>query len=234
MMRKALTIVVSAGFALAAGLGAAWSLPAPETKYPNMAPVEQYMMERNAEIALARSAAPKSISEEATVMVMGRHGYETVATGKNGFVCLVERSWTTGSDDPEFWNPKLRAPFCFNATAVRSYLPQTLKKTEWVLAGQSKAQMFEELKAALDKKELPAPQVGAMCYMMSKQGYLNDRAAGPWKPHVMFFVPATDAASWGADLPAAPIFSAQETEGRVTVFMIPVGQWSDGTPAPKE
>ena len=99
----------------------------------------------------------------------------------------------------------MRAPFCFNPAAVRSYLPQTIKKTEWVLAGQSKAQMFEELKAALDKKELPTPEVGAMCYMMSKQGYLNDRV-GPWNPHLMFFVPPADPASWGADLPSSPIF----------------------------
>jgi hypothetical protein len=164
-------------------------------------------------------------------MVMARHGYETVATGKNGFVCIVQRSWTAGMDDPDFWNPKLRAPICFNAAAVRSYLPQTIKKTEWVLAGQSKAQMFEQLKAALDKKELPAPEVGAMCYMMSKQGYLNDRA-GHWLPHLMFFLPPTDPASWGADLPGSPIFAAEETQGRVTVFMIPVGHWSDGTAAP--
>lgn len=232
MMRKVLRTIAPTIFALVAALGTAWPLPAEETKYPSMAPVEQYMMERSAEVALARSAAPKSISQDATVMVMGRHGYETAATGKNGFVCIVERSWTAGSDDPEFWNPKLRAPFCFNPAAVRSYLPQTIKKTEWVLAGQSKAQMFEDLKAALEKKELPAPEAGAMCYMMSKQGYLNDRAAGPWKPHVMFFVASTDAASWGADLPSSPIFSAQETEGRVTVFMVPVGQWSDGTAAP--
>ena len=233
-MRKALRTIASTSLALVAALGAAWPLPAEETKYPNMAPVEQYMMERSMEITLARSAAPKSISQDATVMVMGRHGYETAATGKNGFVCLVERSWTAGSDDPEFWNPKLRAPFCFNAAAVRSYLPQTIKKTEWVLAGQSKTQMFEDLRTALDKKELPTPEVGAMCYMMSKQGYLNDRAAGPWKPHVMFFVATTNPASWGADLSGSPIFSAQETEGGVTVFMVPVGQWSDGTAAPKE
>ena len=85
-------------------------------------------------------------------MVMGRHGYENAATGKNGFVCIVERSWTAEIDKPDFWNPKLRAPICFNAAAVRSYLPQTIKRTEWVLAGRSKAQMFEELKAALDRK----------------------------------------------------------------------------------
>jgi hypothetical protein len=200
-----------------------------KTPYSNMAPLDQYMMEQKAEIALARSAAPPSISQDAEVMVLGRHGYVSVAKGKNGFVCIVERSWTSPSDEPDFWNPKQRGPICFNPAAVRSYLPQTIKKTEWILAGRSKSQMFEQLKAALDKKELPMQEPGAMCYMMSKQGYLNDRA-GHWHPHLMFFFPPTEAASWGAGLPGSPVIIADEVEGRVTVFMVPVGQWSDGTP----
>jgi hypothetical protein len=131
-------------------------------------PLEQYLMERNAEIALARSAAPESISHDAEVMVLGRHGYETAAKGKNGLVCMVQRSWTAGIDDPDFWDPKLRAAICFNPPAARTYLPNTIKRTELVLAGKSKAQMFEGVKVAFDKKELPALESGAMCYMMSK------------------------------------------------------------------
>ena len=60
------------------------------------------MMERDAEIALARSAAPESISQDAEVMVLGQHGYETAVKGKNGFLCMVERGWTAGTDDPDF------------------------------------------------------------------------------------------------------------------------------------
>src|SRR5208337_4112116 len=82
----------------------------------------------------------------AAVLVLGGHGYETAVKGKNGFVCLVERSWTAPIDDPNFWNPKLRGPICLNPPAARSYLPHTIKKTEFVLAGQSKAQMFESIK----------------------------------------------------------------------------------------
>jgi hypothetical protein len=140
-----------------------------KTPYPKMAAVEQYLMDRDTEIALARSAAPESISRDAKVIVLEGHGYETGVKGKNGFVCMVERSWTAGIDDPGFWNPKLRAPICLNPPAMRSYLPLTIKKTELVLAGQSKAQMFDSIKAAFDKKELPMPESGAMCYMMSKQ-----------------------------------------------------------------
>jgi hypothetical protein len=235
MKQKAFRTVALRSFGLVVLLGLVWQAQAQDAKarYPSMAPLDQYLMERNAEIALARSAAPESISQDAEVMVLGRRGYETVVKGKNGFVCVVERSWTAGIDDPVFWNPKLRGPICFNPPAVRSYLPLTIKKTELILAGRSKAQMSEDIKAALDKKELPPPEIGAMCYMMSKQGYLND-SVGHWHPHLMFFLPLTDAKAWGADLAGSPVLANQDTLGRMTVFMIPVGKWSDGTAAPMD
>jgi hypothetical protein len=198
-----------------------------KTSYPKMAPVEQYMMERSAEIALAQSAAPPSISGDAAVMVLGGHGYETVVQGKNGFVCMVERSWMAGTDDPNFWNPKLRGPICLNPASVRSYLPRTIKKTELILATKSKTQMFADIKAALDKKELPSPEPGAMCYMLSKQGYLSD-SDGHWHPHLMFFAPLTDPAAWGAGLPGSPVIAFKGAEG-MTIFLVPVVTWSDGT-----
>ena len=200
-----------------------------KTPYPSMAPVEQYLIpDRSTEIALARTAAPEAISKDADVMVLGRHGYETAVHGKNGFVCLVERSWTAGIDDPDFWNPKLRAPICFNPAAVRSYLPFTIKKTELILGGQSKAQMFESIKAGLDKGELPAQAPGALSYMMSRQQYLSSKV-GHWHPHLMFFVPPIEAAAWGADLPGSPIMAGPDSEDRMMVFLVPVAKWSDGT-----
>jgi len=199
--------------------------------YPNMAPLDQYLMERYAEIKLARSAAPDSISQDAEVMVLGRHGYESAVKGKNGFVCMVERSWAAPLDDPGFWNPKSRGPICFNAPAVRSYLPHTIKKTEWVLAGRSNAQMYGDIKSAIASKQWPTPEIGAMCYMLSKQGYLSDRD-GHWHPHLMFFLPTTAPAAWGANLPGSPIFAAEDAPGGMTIFMVPVAQWSDGTAGP--
>ena len=159
--------------------------------YPKMASIDQYLIaDRNAEIAMARSAAPPSISADAQVMVLGRRGYETAVKGKNGFVCLVERSWMSPFDFAQFWNPKMRGPICFNPAAVRSILPLTFKRTELVLSGMSKDQVIEGIKA-FDAKGLPPLEPGAMCYMMSTQGYLND-SAGHWVPHLMFYVPLTD------------------------------------------
>jgi hypothetical protein len=194
-----------------------------------MAPVEQYLMsDRNAEIAMARSAAPESIARDAEVMVLGRHGYETAVQGKNGFVCIVERGWTAPIDDSSFWNPKLRGPICFNAAAARSDLPRTIKKTELVLAGRTKEQMVEAVTAAIDKKELPAMEPGAMCYMLSKQGYLNDQV-GHWHPHLMFFVSQAEPATWGAGLPGSPVLAINSTWEQLTTFLVPVEKWSDGT-----
>ena len=217
-------------------LSASWLAHAQDAKVPyaSMAPLGQYLItDRNAEIALARSAAPDSISRDAEVLVLGPHGYETTVKGENGFVCVVQRSWTAGIDEPDFWNPKLRAPICFNPPAARSYLPIVIKKTELILAGQSKAQMFDSIKAAFDGKELQAPEPGAMCYMMSKQQYLSDSGVH-WHPHLMFFVPGTDAATWGADLPGSPILESKDPQDRLTVFLIPLGKWSDGTAAPTD
>jgi hypothetical protein len=232
MQEKQIGRTAVTAIALVVLLGAAWRATAQNAKtpYPNMAPVEQYLSEdRASEIVLARSAAPESISRDAEVLVLGRHGYETALQGRNGFVCLVERSWTAPIEDPNFWNPKLRAPICFNAAAARSYLPRTLKKTDLILAGRTKAQMVEAIAAAVDKKELPAMEPGAMCYMLSKQGYLSDRD-GHWHPHLMFFASQTDPAAWGADLPGSPVIAFNDTWEHLTTFLVPVGHWSDGTP----
>ncbi|HEV2530466.1 hypothetical protein [Phenylobacterium sp.] len=201
--------------------------------YATMAPVAQYLMaDRNAEIAMARSAAPPAISDAATVLVLGRGGYETAVKGKNGFVCLVERSWMSPFDFPQFWNARMRGPICYNPPAARSILPYTVKRTALALAGQSKAQMLEATKAAVARKELPTPEPGAMSYMMSRQQYLND-AAGAWHPHLMFHVPKAEAASWGANLPGSPVMldtdHVQMPEPE-TIFMVGLGKWSDGAP----
>jgi hypothetical protein len=202
---------------------------AEKVPYPAMAPIDQYLMpDENSEIALARSAAPASISDGAEVMVLGRKGYTTAVKGGNGFLCLVERSWGAAADEPEFWNPKIRAPHCFNTAAARSFVPIFLMKTKLVLAGKTKTEIVAAVASALDKKELPALEPGAMCYMTSKQQYLNDRSMN-WHPHLMFFVAGDAEKSWGANLPGSPVMAANDPEERATIFMVVVGEWSDGT-----
>ena len=153
--------------------------------------------------------------------------------GSNGFVCLVERSWGAATDFPEFWNPKIMAPFCVNPPAARTYLPGVLMKAKLVLAGKSRTEIARAVASALDKKELPALEPGAMCYMMSKQQYLNDDVKN-WHPHLMWFVPGDAAKSWGANMPSSPVIAAEDPEDRMTIFLVWVGHWSDGTQAPQD
>src|SRR5580698_5883787 len=181
---------------------------AEKSPYPAMAPLNQYLIQdRNAEIALARTAAPASISDGAEVMVLDRDGYTIAVKGRNSFLCLVERSWGAATDHPEFWNPKVRSPICFNPAAARTFAPIYLMKTELALAGNSTTEIVKGIALALDKKELPPLEPGAMCYMMSKQQYLNDEGKS-WHPHLMFFVSGDAAKSWGADLAGSPIMAA--------------------------
>jgi hypothetical protein len=235
MNRHTSPTILCGTLTLVAALSAAFPAHAPDasTPYPQMAPVEQYLMpDRNAEIALARSAAPKSISDAASIVVLTRQGYETAVKGTNGFVCIVERLWTAPFEHGEFWNPKGRGPICYNPAAVRSVLPYTYKRTELALAGLTKPQMLERVKAAVASKELIPPEPGAMSYMLSKDGYLNDKA-GHWVPHLMFHIPKTDGATWGANLDgAAVLVDTRFTPEPMTTFYVPVGNWSDGTPAP--
>ena len=200
--------------------------------YPAMAPLDQYLIaDEKAEIALARSAAPASVSDGAEVMVLRRAGYTTAVKGSNGFVCIVERSWANTTDDPQFWNPKVRAPHCFNSPAAKTVLPIYLMKTRLVLAGKARAEIATAIASALDKKELPALAPATMVYMMSKQQYLNDDGRS-WHPHVMFFASGDAEKSWGSNLPGSPVMSAFDPEQRLTTFFVLADKWSDGTPGP--
>ena len=213
--------------------GAAQSASAQATAgpYPNMAPRDQYMMDKTAEIALARSAAVPAIANDADVLVLGAHGFEPAAKGTGHFTCLVERSWDKTFDDPEFWNQKMRGPVCMNEAAVRTVLPMILERAEWALSGVSRDEMAKRSKTSAKANMTPA--TGAMSYMLSKQQYLSDNGGHPWHPHVMFFSPATDGSAWGADVKGSPVLSAPFTS-HATLFFIPVRKWSDGSLADYE
>lgn len=228
---------------LMAGLGAsqvataANATPAPAAAmanpYPTMAPVAQYMMDRDAEIALARSAAPKMVSDDATVLVLGKAGYETAVKGSNGFTCLVGRGWMNDfSGYPDFWDPRDLTPNCMNAAAVKSVLPEFIERTQWVMAGVSQDEMAARTKAAWDSHHYTLPAPGTVDYMMSKQQCIHAPAPCNWYPHVMFFEATADAQKWGDNLKGVPVYSGVSTTDPVTTFMVLVPRWSDGTSSP--
>jgi hypothetical protein len=231
MTTKWLQMLVVSVLVLAATVGrVAVAQQTAQSAYSSRAPLAQYMMpSQQAEIALARSAAPRSISDDADVMVLGPKGYTTAVKGRNGFLCIVERNWASGTDDKNFWNPKTRGPICFNPAAARTVAPIYLMKTKMVLAGKTKREMVAATAAALDRGELPALAPGAMCYMLSKEQYLGDDAH--WHPHLMFFVSGDAAKSWGGNMAGSPVIAANDPEERMTIMMVVVGHWSDGSPA---
>ncbi|MEZ4702493.1 MAG: hypothetical protein R2834_19325 [Rhodothermales bacterium] len=215
---------------------------AQEDPYPAMAPIDAYLMDRDAEIQLARSAAPDSLSRDATVLVLGRHGYETAVEGTNGFVCLVARSWIAAFDWPEFWNPKIRAADCMNRQAARSLVPVIVLRSEVAMAGRSKEDMLAAIRAAYEQGDVPALAYGAMDYMMSKSAYLTDMGDHN-APHLMFFTMGLESADWGSGVANSPVMAApywffwpQDTaqlDGLppINVFLVGVPTWSDGAPA---
>ncbi len=214
------------GAAAVLALTIAGAAQASSGQYPNMAPRDQYMMDKTAEITLAKSAAVPAVSNDASVLVLGAHGFETAVKGTNHFTCLVERSWDKTFDDAEFWNQKMRGPVCMNEAAVSTVLPMILERAEWALSGVSRDEMAKRSKTSAKANMTPA--IGAMSYMLSKQQYLSDNGGNPWHPHVMFFSPAVDGGAWGADVKGSPVLSAPFTS-HATLFFIPVRKWSDGT-----
>jgi hypothetical protein len=221
-----LPVAVLMGFALSMGAQGAAS------PYAVAAPLSQYMMaNESAEVALARSAAPAAISDGAEVLVLGKEGYRSVAKGGNGFVCLVERSFSADVDFPEFWNPRIRGPICVNAAAVETYLRWVRLQAKLVMEGRSREEIAAAVKSAWAKKELMEPGDGAMSYMMSKGQYLGDDPQS-WHPHLMWFVAGDAAKSWGANLAGSPVMAASDPADGMTILLVAVGKWSDGTVAP--
>jgi hypothetical protein len=225
------TLAATMLLALSAAVGLSQTTAA-KPAYPAMAPLSAYLMpSEQAEITLARSAAPASIADHADVMVLRRDGFATVVHGSNGFVCVVERSWAKPTTDAEFWNPKMRAPTCFNAAAAKTFLPIFLMRTKLVLAGKSPAQILAATNVAFADKRLPTLARGGMGYMMSRQQYLSDTNPH-WHPHYMFFEAGDAEKRWGADAPDSPIMAGDDPEERATVFFVVVDKWTDGTPGP--
>ena len=249
MLTKKLAAIAITGFALLAAPGTVFSVMAQDAMalnatapYPKMAPIEEYLMDRDAEIALARSAAPDAISHDASVLVLTRHGYEIAVEGKNGWACWVGRGWMAMFDHPEFWSPKVRAAECINPPAARSILPYAYKRTELILAGHSKQEVIAAIKTAIDKKELPPLEQGTVSYMMSKSSYLTN-SGDHNMPHLMFYE-TDNSAAWGANLTNSPVMGVNywyisaegypqlKTFPPMSVFLVGVDKWSDGTPAP--
>ena len=212
-------------------VGRASSLEAQRTPKPDATPF--LIADRDAEIRLARTAAPPFISDSATVLVLGRTGYVQAARGRNGFTCVVIRSLGGSLALPWLWDPRISAPHCFNPPAVRTVMPVLLKQTEWLLSGESAREVAAHIERSYTKREFSTPAAGSMAYMLSPEQYLTD-SGSHWLPHLMFFYDKKQtAALWGARASDSPVIdgSAGDPRAPFLTLFIPMREWSNGARA---
>jgi hypothetical protein len=196
-----------------------------------MGPIADYLLDESYEIALAMSAAPDHIARDATVLVFRRDGYHQVRDGTNGFTCLVERSWSSPmGPHRDFYNPRLRAPICYNAEASRTVMGDYLRRTELALAGKKWDEIQQVIRDDIATGRLQAPRELAMSYMLSAGQLLGTRT-GRYKPHVMFYVPYTTAEHLGSNPGTTdyPVMFEHEG-GPFAALIVPVAEWNE-TPA---
>lgn len=190
------------------------------------APLGEYLMPREAEIALARSAAPPNISVRATIKVLTASGFQSVREGDNGFVCLVMRGWAAPTFTPAaqrdfVYDATLRAPICFDPPATRMVLPFYELKHKLGMAGKTPDQIADGIQAAYARGQLPRRDTVSFGYMWSADQQLGP-GVGHWHPHMMVFAPYYDNAMLGGDEAGAGPAVNDDAGTPFTVIVIPV------------
>jgi hypothetical protein len=193
-------------------------------KYP---PLSEYMMAPEAEIGLARSAAPDVISARATVRILTASGYKVAAQGDNGFVCLVLRGWAAPSFTPVqerllVYDAKLRAPICFDPVASRTVLPVQEFRAKLGMEGRDPDAIAREVTMAYTRGKLPKMEGVAFAYMWSGDQYLG-ATAGSFRPHMMVYAPYYKNSMLGNNEFAGSLPVVADDEGTpFAVVVIPV------------
>src|SRR5438132_6057473 len=193
---------------------------------PKYSPLSEYMMTPEAEIAMARSAAPENVSAHATVKVLTAAGYKVAAQGDNGFVCIVMRGWaaaisTTARERDVAYDAKVRAPHCFDPVASRTVLPLQELQAKLGMEGKGPDQIAKEVQAAYAKGKLPKMEAVAFAYMFSADQDLG-RGLGAWHPHMMVYTPNYENSMLGGNAPDSglPIVGNGGTQFAVTVIPV--------------
>jgi hypothetical protein len=190
-------------------------------------PLRDFMMPRDAEIGLARSAAPANISGRATIKALTPSGYQVVHEGDNGFVCVVMRGWTAPTYTPAqlrglVYDPSIHAPICFNPEAARTVLPYYELRSQLGMEGKSPDQIAAGVQAAYATGKLPRRDAVSFAYMWSAHQYLLP-GVGAWHPHMMVFAPYYENAMLGDNAFGSPLPQVSDDAGTpFTVVVIPV------------
>jgi hypothetical protein len=176
------------------------------------------LLPRDSEIMLARSAAPRSVSSQATVMIFTDSGFTVAEQGTNGVVCVVNRSW-----------PASLEPHCFDEEAAATILPMELRRTMLYHQGRSTADADREIASGLATGRFRLPTRPAMSYMMSAGQQLvgdDGTPAGHWRPHVMIYYPfLTNSAMGFAPTPDMTIGMVTDDAESTSSLMILMPQF---------
>ena len=208
---------------LAASLDAA-AVAAQAAKYP---PIDRYLMPREAEIALAKSAAPASLADHATIKVLTKSGYVVAREGDNGAVCMVMRGFSAPTYTPAqfrdlVYDPTVHAPICFTAPAARTAMPYYELRTKLAMEGKRPDEIAEALQSAYDRGELPRRDAVTFAYMWSAHQHLAP-GIGAWRPHMMVFAPYYENSMLGGNEFGGPLPQVSDDAGTpFSVVLIPV------------
>src|SRR5262249_21865803 len=210
---------------LATSLAAA-ALYGQPAKYP---PIDQYLMPRDAEIALAKSAPPASPADHPTGKVLTKTGYVVAREGDNGSFCMVMRGFSaTTSTRAQFrdlvYDPTVHAPICFTAPAARTVMPYYELRTKLAMEGKGPDQIAESLQSAYVRGELPRREIVTFAYMWSAHQHLGP-GIGAWRPHMMVFAPYYENSMLGGNEFAGPLPQVSDDAGTpFSVVLIPVDE----------
>ena len=196
-----------------------------EKRYPALT---EFMMPRDAEIALARSAGPEHLSSSATIKILTASGFKVAIEGDNGSACMVLRGWGAPTYNPEHFRDfiyvgDLRAPICFDPVSARTMMPYYELRHKLGLEGKTADEIAKGVEAAYAKGELPKiePSIG---YMLSRNMYLGPHLGhGFVYPHIMLFLPYyTNAMLGGNERRSGFPFLSDDSGTPFSVTVIPL------------
>ena len=132
------------------------------------------------EEALALSALPQRLRDDATAYVLEKDGYRKSKSGGGAFSCLVTRN-----------HPDSIIPLCFDREGTEKILPSSKRRGEMILSGSPNSAFLEERQKKFEAGDLLIPGPG-VSYMVSDYNYIYAAPLGRLikvAAHMMYYAP---------------------------------------------
>jgi hypothetical protein len=179
-------------------------------------------MARDAEIALARSAAPAAISGSARVWVWNGSRYMVADSGRTTVNCYLARHWVPSVE-----------PHCLDEEASATILPILMRKIELYAAGKTDAEVEREIADGIKANRFRLPSRPALTYMMSSAQNLvggDGTPVGAWQPHLMIYYPEWTGKQAGLEGFVADVGFIENPGTPLAALVVPLKTF---VPAPK-